>query len=206
MTDISAPIPNIDEEKLRDKIKRKTRLVKFEKTRQGNTVIHRQVDLPTRAFLVPQRANYEENLESAPPLIHLNDENNAIPFKSKRSIPDIENKSSDFNKTDHQSQKSEIILPFQSATILSPIEEESEEIETKNGIAFSLINQDSSTKKYSTNEKDKISDLMTIDDDDKTSQKLSAVQEIASRITSNPGQPVETAQQQKIDDNKRVTF
>ncbi len=140
----------------------------------------------------------------------MNDEINTIPSKSKRSTLDIENKSSDFNKTDHQSQKSEIILPFHSANILSPIEEESEEIETTNGIAFSLINQDSSTKKYSIDEKDKISDLITIEDDDKPSQKLSAVQEIASSsstmITSHPRQPVKTAQQQKIDENKLVTF
>jgi len=128
------------------------------------------------------------------------DETNTIPFKSKKSSPllstlDIETKSFDFNKIDHQSQKSEIILPVHSATILSPIEEESEEIETTNGIAFSLINRDSSTKKYSTDEKDKIFDFITIDDDDeKSSEKLTALQ------------PVEAAQQQTIDTNKRVIF
>jgi hypothetical protein len=131
-------------------------------------------------------------------------------IKSKRSSPllstlDIENKSSDY-----QSQKSEIILPFHSATILSPIEEESEEIETTNGIAFSLINQDSSTKKYSIDEKDKISDFITIDDAVKPSEKLSALQQMPSSsstmVTSPSLQPVEVTHQQKIDENNQVKF
>jgi hypothetical protein len=97
------------------------------------------------------------------------------------------------------------VLPFHSATVLSPIEEESEEIETTSGIAFKLTNQDSLTKKRSIDDKDNISGFLTIDDDEKPSEKLSTFQEITS-TSSHTFQPVQTVQQRKIDESKRVIF
>jgi hypothetical protein len=207
---VNAPISNQDEEKLRDKIQRKTRLVRYEKTGKGHTVIHRRVDLPTRLFIIPQQANYEENLEPSPPLVHVEDttnftfdENSTVPFKSKRSSTLIPSVDSEY-KTDHWSQKSDFILPFHSSTILSSVKEEPEEIETTNGIAFSLSNQDSLAKNRLINIKDKIIESIPMSNDEKPLEKLSASQEMPSSsstmITSHTLQPTEEGQQQKIDD------
>ena len=161
--------PSIDKEreqtekKLSEKIKRKTRLVKFEKTRQGSTVIHRQVDLPTRVCLLPQRANYEEHLQLSPPIIQVDnairsslDEINTLPFQSQRSSNDGDEQQS----FDYQNRKSRMTLPQPSIVALSPIEEESEEIEPTDGIAFSLTKQDSPTKTRFIDTYDEISGIL----------------------------------------------
>ncbi len=147
-------------------------------------MIHRQVNLPTHVFIVPQQANYEDNLEPAPALT---------------STLDLENKTSDF--TDHPNEKSDIILPFHSSTILSPIEEESEEFEPTYGIAFNLLNQDSLPKKHSIDVMDNITELIHREDDEIPSEKFTA-----PPSTSHILQPVEETEQQKINEDKQVTF
>jgi hypothetical protein len=184
---------------LREKIQRKIRLVKFEKTRQGSTVIHRPVDLSTRVFIVPQQANYEENLELASPLIHVKNVTQSTldeitPLTSQRSSTD-----------DHQSQKSQLMSPLHSISALSPIEEESEEMETTNGIAFSLTNRDSSIKRHFVETDDKLSNILTIDDSEKPSEKLKTPQTLPI-TASHASQLVNTTQQQKIGENKYVIF
>jgi hypothetical protein len=163
-------------------------------------VIHRKVNLPTHVFIVPQQANYEENLEPAPPLI--------IPLKSKRSSSltstlDFKNKTSDF--TDHPNEKSEIILPFHSSTILSPIEEESEEVEPTYGIAFNLLNQDLLPKKHPIDVMDNLTERIHHEDDEIPSEKLSAPPEMLP-TSSHILQPVEETEQQKINEDQQVTF
>jgi hypothetical protein len=142
----------------------------------------------------------------ASPLIHVEnptqskfDEINSIPLTSQKSLTnDHANKS-----TEHQSQQSQIMSPLHSVAALSPIEEESEEMETTNGIAFSLTNQDSSTKRHFIETDDKISDILTIDDNAKPSEKLSTPQG-TTITTSHTFHPVNTTQKQKIDENKHV--
>ena len=169
---------------MREKVPRKRRLVKFEKSRQGTTVIHRPVDMSTRVLIVPQQANYEENLELAPPLIPVEnatqsilDEINRIPLTSERLSTD-----------GHQTRNSQIMPPLHSVSALSPIEEESEEMETTYGIAFSLTNRDSSTKRDLLETDDKLSRTLVIDDREKPSEKLKAPQELAvtASQTSHP--------------------
>ena len=176
MPDSSA---NIDQERqltertLREKISRKIRLVKFEKTKQGNTVIHRQIDSPTRSFLAPQQANYEENLQMAPPLIQLEDIDTTS-WKSQAFF------------TENSDENQQMPLALRSTGALSPIEEdESEAVETTNGIAFSLTKQGSRTKRRFIEEKDQISDILTIDDD-QSSEKLTPNQDITSPSSPMP--------------------
>lgn len=222
MVGITSPESNIDEENLRNKVKGRTRLVKFERTKQGNAVIHRPVEVRTHALIVPQQANYEENLEPVPPLIYVNDapdstsdETNRSSLKLKRSSPllstvDVKKSSSDSHKIEDGSQKSEAILPFHSATVLSPINEQEEEMETTNGIAFSLKTQDSSTKKYFNIKQDRIPDIITINDDDndKLSEKSRTIQGIpSSSLTIATGSTLsseETTQKQKLNEVKQV--
>ncbi|CAF3003205.1 unnamed protein product, partial [Rotaria sp. Silwood2] len=221
--DVNLPVSNIDkqreknEEKLREKIKRKTRLVQFEKTKQGNTVIHRQVDLSKRVLLVPQRAIYEENLEPIPPLIHVQNttnftfnQTNITPLKSKNSLllvstSDMNNKSSDVNTIDYHSQKPEMKLSSYSTTILSPVQEEPEEIETPEDIPFTSIDKDSLTKHQLIDTTNNITELITFDNN----EKLNSLQEIplnlSSTVPSDIIQTVQEASQQKTDENKRVT-
>ena len=179
------------EEKLRDKIQRKNRLVKFEKTRQGSAVIHRRVNLSGRAMIAPQQAIYEENLEPVPPLIYVQnaspDEPDSIPFESTRS-----------STLDQRNEKSEITMPIHSVTALSSIEEESEEFESTGGIAFKLTNQDSFTKKSVTDEKERPSDFLRIDDVGKSFEE-SSIQQRRS--------PVEIAtEDEKIQKNEPVVL
>ena len=155
---------------MRGKVQRKSRLVKFEKPRQGATVIHRPVDLSTRVFIAPQQANYEENLELAPPL------------------PSIEN-------TTESTLESQIVPSLHSVSALSPIEEESEEMETTNGITFSLTNRDSSTRND-----DKISNILTIDDNEKSPEKLKTPTGRITITKSHSSQPINTTQQLSLPD------
>ena len=175
-------------------------MVKYEKTGKGHTVIHRQVDLPTRLLILPQQANTEENLEPSPPLIYVKDTTN-FTIKSKKSLPLL--LTNDIDKTDHRSQKSEIKLPFHSATILSPVKEEPEEGETKHSIVFNLSNQDLLTIKSSINIKDKITALIPIDNNEKSSEKLSVSHEMPSSssiiTTLSTHQSTEETQQEKMD-------
>jgi hypothetical protein len=172
-------------------------LVKFEKTGKGHTVIHRQVDLPTRLLIIPQQANSEENLKPSPPLIHVKDTTN-FTFKSKKSLPSLLTTDID-NKTEHRSQKSEIVSPFHSAIILSPVKEEPEEGETKDSIAFNLSNQNLLTIKSTINIKDKITALIPIDNDEKSSEKLSISHEMPSSSSAMITLSTQETQQQKLD-------
>ena len=96
------------------KVQPKRRLVKFESTKKGNTVIHCQVDFSARQWIVPEEIEYEENRQLVSPLISLHDiEPDLSPIQSKRS-------SLTSTKT-----------PPYSTTVLSPVIEEAEEIETK---------------------------------------------------------------------------
>ncbi|CAF3503908.1 unnamed protein product [Rotaria sordida] len=209
--DVNSPISNIDEqrktneEKFREKIKRKTRLVQLEKTKQGNTVIHRQVDLSKRVLLIPQRAMYEENLEPIPPLINMKDttnftfnQTNTSPLKSRQSLPLIS--ISDVNTIDYHNQKFEMKLPPYSTTILSPVEEVPEEIEISEDIPFTTMDKDSLTKYQSVDTTNKITELVTFDNN----EILNSLQEIPLNLsTTIPS--VEETSQQKVDENKRVT-
>ena len=171
----AADSANIDEERenagkiLQDKIIRKTRLVKFEKTGQGNTVIHQPVGLPTQTFLAPQQATYEENLQMAPPLIQLENTNQSIleefdgsSWGSQGLFTDDTDES---KPSDQQNENLPMPLGLPSTSALSPIEEEeSEAMETTTGIAFTLTKQDSLTRRRSIQEREKSSDILTIED------------------------------------------
>ncbi|CAF0967334.1 unnamed protein product [Adineta steineri] len=195
VSDINEDQNNI-EEKLYSKIKRKSRLVKYEKTKQGNTVIHQQVNLSTHTLLIPQRVIYEENLEPAPPLIHVNDTTN--------STFNVEHQTSNVIENDHQNKKSDIKLPFHFSNILSPIQEE---IETTDDIPLSPTNQDLLAEKHSTDTKDRITEFSTFSDDKKSSEKLSATQDLSSGKlnVSDTHQSIHETQQQQIDENKQIT-
>ncbi|CAF3705555.1 unnamed protein product [Rotaria sp. Silwood1] len=208
--DVNSPKSNTDEqrtkdeEKFREKIKRKTRLVQLEKIKQGNTVIHHRVDLSKHVLLVPQRATYEENLEPIPPLIHVKDttnfsfnEMNIAPLKSKRSLPvvsasDTNNKSFDVNTIDHQKQKSEMKLSSYSTTILSPVQEEPEEIQTSEDIPF-------------TNITNKINELITFDNNEKLKSLHEIPLNLSITVPSDIIPSIEETLQQQIDENKQVT-
>ncbi|CAF1554945.1 unnamed protein product, partial [Rotaria sp. Silwood1] len=206
--DVNSPKSNTDEqrakneEKFREKIKRKTRLVQLEKIKQGNTVIHHRVDLSKHVLLVPQRATYEENLEPIPPLIHVKDttnfsfnEMNIAPLKSKRSLPvvsasDTNNKSFDVNTIDHQRQKSEMKLSSYSTTILSPVQEEPEEIQTSEDIPF-------------TNITNKINELITFDNNEKLKSLHEIPLNLSITVPSDIISSIEETLQQQIDENKQ---
>ncbi|CAF1261150.1 unnamed protein product [Adineta steineri] len=194
VSDINEDQNNI-EEKLYNKIKRKSRLVKYEKTKQGNTVIHQQVNLSTHTLLIPQRVIYEENLEPAPPLIHVNDTTN--------STFNVKHQTSNVIENDYQNKKSDIKLPFHFSNILSPIQEE---IETIDDIPLSPTNQDLLAEKHSTDTKDRITEFSTFSDDKKSSEKLSATQDLSSGKlnVSDTHQSIHETQQQ-IDENKQIT-
>jgi hypothetical protein len=181
------------------------------------------VNLTPRVFVIPQRADYEENLEPAPPLIHVQDEahflfndSNTIPFKSKRSlsfVPTLDNgnQSSDSNQADQQSQLFESIPPYYSATILSPVEEEDE---TTSGIAFSLSDQNSLSKKVSLGDKDDSTGFLTIDDDEQkppfksdiSQEMLSTPLSKTAAVISDTLQSVEAPPPEQIDQSRRVMF
>ncbi|CAF5161352.1 unnamed protein product [Rotaria sp. Silwood1] len=90
-----------------------------------------------------------------------------------------------------QSQKSEMKLSSYSTTILSPVQEEPEEIQTSEDIPF-------------TNITNKINELITFNNN----EKLKSLHEISLNLwTSNPSDiipSIEETSQQKIDENKRV--
>lgn len=107
-------------EQLSSKIQRKLRLVKFEKVKKGNTVIHRQVDFSARSLAIPQLANYEELLQPVPPLITLNNDDQRSRQSRRLSIS-----TSQQNIPKRRSKKNiDIIAPFQSYSVLSSVEEE----------------------------------------------------------------------------------
>ncbi|CAF5048384.1 unnamed protein product, partial [Rotaria sp. Silwood1] len=89
-----------------------------------------------------------------------------------------------------QSQKSEMKLSSYSTTILSPVQEEPEEIQTSEDIPF-------------TNITNKINELITFNNN----EKLKSLHEISLNLwTSNPSDiipSIEETSQQKIDENKR---
>lgn len=131
-------------ENLQDKVKRKTRLVKYEKIEQGNTVIHQQIDLKQRQFLIPKRVNIEENLEPIPPIIPVN---NAT-----------------INTVDQQSQK------FHSTGSLSPIQEEPEEIEPSVHIPHTVMNKDLLAKYQSIETANQFIEVIDLDNEKKPLQ------------------------------------
>ncbi|UJR31391.1 hypothetical protein I4U23_018885 [Adineta vaga] len=179
---------------LHNKVKKKTRLVKFEKFTQGNTVIHSQVNSLMHNSLVPQRASYEENLQPVLPLIHVKDYTNSMinqrSTETKRikrlssSSPlqfDLEQEIFDGNKTDLSKKPSNVTPSFHSGTPLSPIEEEPE---ISYGIALNLTRQDSTVKKniIDTESEDKINEPNTSSIQAKPSQKLNTLPMMSTNI------------------------
>ena len=164
-------------EKLRDRITRQTRLVKFEKTQQGNTVIHRRMDLSARTLIISDRADYEEHLQPAPPLLQV-DQTIAVPslhskHVSSGGLPKIP------STVDQQlSVKSEFTLAFPSAHSLSPIrEEEDEELDVTDGISFGLLSQNSLTMKPSSDHRGDIAGFLVNDNDKRRSDQHRATLE-----------------------------
>ncbi|CAF4553692.1 unnamed protein product [Rotaria socialis] len=171
--DMNSPASIIDEqkkradEKFREKVKRKTRLVTYEKTKQGNTVIHHRLDLSKRTFLVPQRTMYEENLEPIPPL---------IPVQRPTSTLKLQSKTSDINTISHFSQKSETKQSFYStAASLSPIQEEPEETESSKEILLDIMSKDLLVNKSS--------GFLNFDNHEKIPSKLSDIVQSVEEIT-----------------------
>ena len=120
-----------------EKPQRKSRLVKFEKTRQGNTVIHHRLDAPIRTLAIPYQTISEENLQPVPPLIQV--ENRDETTKQPEVLPKpIKSKQS--QSFDVKTQIAEPI--YHSVPPLPPIEEESEPTDA---IALKLITRDSQT-------------------------------------------------------------
>ena len=184
-------------------MKRKARLVKFEKTKKGSTVIHRQLDLSSRSFIVPQRTNYEENLQPIPPLIYVNDTTNLTCHQTSSLLPlesslDIENK---WSSLDQVEQKSRNILPFHFTTSLSSIREEPEEIETSNE---RLSNQDSLAKQHLIDTKTNMTEYMTPDYDEELSKRCYALREVVSNSLTTTD--FDEIRQKEIDENKPITY
>ncbi|CAF1625727.1 unnamed protein product [Rotaria magnacalcarata] len=170
--DMNSPTSKIDEqkkradEKFREKVKPKTRLVTYEKTKQGNTVIHHRLDLSKRTFLVPQRTTYEENIEPIPPL---------IPVQRPTSTLKLQPKTSDINTISHFSQKSETKPSFYSTASLSPIQEEPEETESSKEILLHIMSKDLLVNKSS--------ERLNFDNHEKIPSKLSDIVQPVEEIT-----------------------
>ncbi|CAF0920812.1 unnamed protein product [Adineta ricciae] len=189
--------------KLYDKVKKKTRLVKFERTIKGNTVIHRQVNLPMTVSLVPQRAVYEENLQPAPPLIHVKD----IPDHSIKKVAsdsksierlfsisasstslsktDSEQKIPDFNDFDYLHETSDTPSSYHSATALSLIAEVSEEVELSDQIPFKSALEDSSMKIDTVAAEDTINEFHGSNTEQKLDATLKVTPSNVSPVTSH---------------------
>ena len=144
-------------EQLSSKVQRKLRLVKFEKTKKGNTVIHRQVDFSARSLAIPQHANYEELLQPVPPLIAVNNAE-PIPSDAPSTLPRLSRRSSSSASNNIQklrsNEKIDLIAPFQSYSVLSPVEEALNEPE----MTASYL-----TKQSSTDGKETIIELHPVD-------------------------------------------
>ncbi|CAF0923023.1 unnamed protein product [Adineta ricciae] len=203
--------------KLYDKVKKKTRLVKLEGTIKGNTVIHRQMNLPMSVSLVPQRAVYEENLQPAPPLIHVKDIPD-LPIKkvasdskaierllsssswASSSKTDSEQKISDFNGFDYFHETSDTPSSYHSATALSLIAEVSEEVELSDQMLFKSTLEDSSMKNDTVAVEDTINELHDSNIEPRPDTTLIVTASKVSPVTSH----IHTQQSEMLNNQTKI--